>query len=162
MQPKFVNVWIKIEQNRLADPNQIIFELDHLKYNKFSPQLNDAPDVVEIMESIALARKYIDQSLILCTDKTEQSRLVEDEKRFAYGQAMCNFIYHLIRTGMFHHQGNSVLARSEFASVKIYADQLKKMVDVVNVAAEDVNSKNGYEATQMTPVFDFFNAKYGQ
>ena len=150
------------EQNRLADPNQIIFELDHLKYNKFSPQLNDAPDVVELMESIRLARKYIDQSLISCTDKVEQARLIEDEKRFAYGQAMCNFIYHLIRTGMFHHQGNTVLAKTEFASVKIFANQLKEMINVVNSASEDVNSKNGYEATQMTPIFDFFNAKYGQ
>ena len=150
------------EQNRLCDPEQEIFELEHLKYNKYSPQLNDGPDVVEIMESMRLARKYIDQSLMLCSDKVEQSRLVEDEKRFAYGEAMYNFIYHLIRTGMFHHEGNSVMARTEFASVKLYAEELKKMIDVVNSASEDVNSKNGYEATQMTPIFDFFNAKYGQ
>jgi len=138
-----------------------IFPLDHMKYEKYSPVTNDAPDMVEIMDHLRLARKYIDASLIQCTNKKEQARLLEDERRFAYGESMMNFFYHLVRTAMFHNKENAVMAKLEFALVKKYAEQLKQVKDLIQVASEDANDENGYLATQMMDVYELYEKKYG-
>ncbi|MHC4124665.1 MAG: DUF4838 domain-containing protein, partial [Planctomycetota bacterium] len=62
-----------------------MFALDHLKYDKYDPEINNGPDIVEMVDYINLARKEIDAALMQCKDDTEKSRLLEDEQRFAYG-----------------------------------------------------------------------------
>ena len=138
-----------------------IFPINHMKYEKYSPLTNDAPDMVEIMDNLRLARKEIDAALIQCTDKNEQLRLIEDERRFAYGESMINFFYHLVRTAMFHNNENAVMARLEFALVKKYAEELKQVTDLIKVASEDANDENGYLATQMMDVYELYEKKYG-
>jgi len=138
-----------------------IFPLDHMKYKKYSPVTNDAPDMVEIIDEMRLARKEIDAALIQCSNKKEQARLLEDERRFAYGESMINFFYHLVRTAMFHNKENIVMAKHEFALVKNYADELKQVKDLIQVASEDANDENGFIATQMVDVYELYEKRYG-
>lgn len=78
------------------------FQLDHLHYDTFHPVVNDADDVTEMMESMDQAKHFLDKSLIDCKKDDERQRLLEDKMRFDYGYAMYRYIYHLIRTSLFH------------------------------------------------------------
>ncbi|MBI4580345.1 MAG: DUF4838 domain-containing protein [Planctomycetes bacterium] len=137
-----------------------IFPLDHLHYERFTPTLNDAPDAVEIIEAMRRARQDIDDSLMECRDAIERARLLEDERRFAYGEAMFGFLYHLARNMTFHHRGDEILARREFLEVERMADRLRGVVDLVQVAYRHANAKNGLDASQAEPAYDFLKKRY--
>jgi hypothetical protein len=137
-----------------------LFPTDHLHYEAFHPTLNDAPDVVEIMEAMRLAREDIDGALMECHDATERLRLAEDERRFAYGEAMFGFLNHLVRAMTFHHRGDEVAAREEFVAVERVADQLRGVVDLVQVAFRHANAKNGLDASRAEPAYEFLKKRY--
>ncbi len=139
-----------------------IFPLDHMKYEEYSPVTNDGPDMVEIVDHLRLARKEIDAALVQCRDEKEQARLIGDERRFAYGESMINFFYHLVRTAMFHNEGNTMMARHEFVLVKKYAEELKQVKELIQVASEDSNDENGFIATQMVDVYELYENRYGK
>jgi len=139
-----------------------LFELDHLKYDETHSQLNDGPDIVEMIDAMELAKKNLDQSLMDCKNLIEQQRLLEDKKRFDYGYAMYQYIYHMVRTSMFHKRADKLMAAREFKIVEKYADQLKNIVDVVNVASDHGDSPNGFEATQSVKQFNEFKKLYGE
>jgi len=141
--------------------NAEIFSLDHLHYEPFHPALNDGLDVVEMLDEFQQARKYLDQAMFICNDSLEQQRLLEDERRFAYGEDMMEFHYHIIRTALFHQHHKTELARHEFQSVVSYADKLKGITDLIQVSSVGSAIKNGYEATYLTMVYDYFNQIYG-
>lgn len=145
---------------RLNATSKDLFPLDHLHYESFHPTLNDAPDVVEIMEAMRLARVEIDGALLECRNVTERLRLLEDERRFAYGEAMFGFLYHLVRTMTFHHQGDANMARAEFAAVERMADRLRSIVDLVQVSFRHANAKNGVDASQAEPAYNFLKKRY--
>ncbi|HBL75594.1 MAG: hypothetical protein A2W90_05205 [Bacteroidetes bacterium GWF2_42_66] len=138
-----------------------IFSLDHMKYEKYSPVINDGPDMVEIIDHLRLARMEIDAALVQCHNDKEQSRLIDDERRFAYGESMINFFYHLVRTAIFHNTENTVLAKHEFTQVKKYAEELKQVKELVQVASDDSNAENGFVATQMVDVYELYENRYG-
>lgn len=140
-----------------------LFELDHMHYDEYHPLVNDGPDVVEMMDAMELAKKYIEQSLIDCKNSVEQQRLLEDVKRFEYGYATYQFIFHMIRTSVFHKNGDKSMAIREFAIVEKYAEQLKNMIDVVQSSGSFTSSPNGFEATTgyMAP-FNEFKKLYGK
>jgi hypothetical protein len=138
-----------------------LFPLDHLHYETFHPTLNDAPDVVEIMEAMRLARQDIDASLMECSDPTESARLQEDQRRFAYGEAMFEFLYHLVRTVTFHNSGRQDLARREFSEVERTAERLRGVTDLVQVSHRHANGRDGLEASQAEPAYEFLKKSYG-
>ena len=140
-----------------------LFELDHLHYDEHHPLVNDAPDVVEMMDAMELAKKYLEQSLIDCKNNEEQQRLLEDVKRFEYGYATYRFIFHMIRTSIFHKEDDKNMAEREFAIVEKYADQLRNMVDVVNSSGPFTSSPNGFAATtSYVAPFNEFKKLYGK
>jgi hypothetical protein len=138
-----------------------LFQLDHMHYDEYHPLLNDGPDVVEMIDAMDLAKKYLDISLMDCKDPLEQQRLLEDKNRFDYGYAMYRYIYHMIRTSVFHEKSDKTMAGREFAIVEKYAEQLRKVVDLVQVASDDANSPNGFEATGSSGAFNEFKKLYG-
>lgn len=139
-----------------------LFQLDHLHYDEYHPLVNDGPDVVEMMDAMEFAKKYLDISLIECKNIIEQQRLVEDKDRFDYGYTMYRYLYHMIRTSIFHKKDDKVMAGREFSIVVKYAEQLKNMIDVVQVSSDHANSPNGFEATQSVGVFNEFLKLYGK
>jgi len=139
-----------------------LFHLDHLHYDEYHPLLNDGPDLVEMIDGMELAKKYIEQSLIDCKDTIEQQRLVEDKNRFDYGYTMYQYIYHMVRTSFFHKKDDKMMAVREFAIVEKYAEQLKNMVDIVQVDYDNSKSLNGFEATQSVGVFNEFKKLYSK
>ena len=138
-----------------------LFRFDHMHYDEYHPLLNDGPDVLEMMDAMELAKKYLDKSLLDCKNAVELNRLLEDKDRFGYGYAMYRYIYHMIRTSIFNQKGDKVMATREFTMVEDYAEQLKKMVDIVKVAS-DADKKNGFEATRSVELFDEFKKLYGK
>lgn len=149
-------------RGRLTDTPRDIFPLDHFKYEKHDPIMNNGPDFVEIVEFMRLARKALDRSLGECSDAKEQDRLLEDERRFAYGEAMIGFYYHMARTARFHHQQNTDLARREFVRVERCASQLRQVTDLVQVSSTHANAENGLVATQAVNRYEFFKKTYGE
>ncbi len=139
-----------------------IFPLDHLQYDEFHPLLNDGPDLTEMMDAMELAKRYLEESLLNCLNPLEQKRLEEDKERFDYGYSMYRFIYHMIRTSLFHKKGNIILASREFAIVEKYADELRNMVVVAHVSSADGNAPDGFEATQAIGAFNEFRKLYGK
>ena len=148
-------------RSKLASKSAELFPLDHLHYEPYHPKLNDGPDIVEIVDSVRLARKQIEAALLQCANRTEQARLLEDERRFSYGEAMILFYYHLVRTAIFHGRGDDVMARHEFDYVERFAETLKTITDLVQVASSHANAKDGLDATQAVNVYEFFKEKYG-
>jgi hypothetical protein len=151
-------------RRRLTKDTVNIFPLDHLHYEAFHPEKNDGPDVVEIVELMKQARAEIDASMLQCKDKTEEARLIEDERRFVYGEDMIYFYYHLIRTALLHRNAEVASAKLEFAKVREYAEKLFNIKDMVaplpNHSKGDANSPDGFEATQATREYDYFSKKY--
>jgi hypothetical protein len=147
--------------SRLMDGD--LFQLDHMHMNEYHPGLNDAPDVEEMMEAMDMARKYLDQSLIDCTDPLEQQRLTEDKDRFDYGYDMYRYIYHMIRTSVFHKKGDRMMAEREFAIVKKYAEQLKNLNKaLVQSSSDHANSPDGFQATMSVDAYNEFFKLYGK
>ena len=149
-------------RGNLTQKSGNIFPLEHLRYEPYHPTLNDGPDIVEIVDAMRLARKELDSALMQCVDKKEQARLLEDERRFAYGESTIFFYYHLVRTAIFHHRGDEVPARNEFGCVERYAERLRKVTDLVQVSSSHANARDGFEATQAVNEYEFFKKKYGK
>ena len=97
--------------------------------------------------------------------RSKQSRLLEDDRRFAYGEAMVFFYYHLVRTALLHRRQETALARREFLRVEEYAAKLRGITDLVapleNRSSGDANAADGFEATQAESAYAFFRQKYG-
>ena len=148
--------------SRLIKVDFDLFALDHMHYDEFHPQLNDGPDIVQMIDAMELAKNHLDQSLMDCKNLIEQQRLLEDKQRFDYGYATYQYIYHMVRTSIFHKKADKPMAQREFKIVEKYADLLKNMVDVVNVASEHTDSPNGFEATQSVNEFNEFKKLYSQ
>ncbi len=146
---------------KLDSGDKDLFPMDHLHYQAHHPLLNDAPDVVDIIELMRLARQDIDAALVECGDPTERARLLEDERRFAYGEAMFGFLYHLVRISLFDQRGEQAAARREFVAVERMAERLRGVVDLVQVAYRHANAKDGLEASQAAPAYEAFKKKYG-
>jgi hypothetical protein len=139
-----------------------LFRLEHMHLNGYHPLLNDGTDVEEMMDEMELARKYLDISLISCSNPAEQHRLVEDKERFDYGYLMFRYIYHMIRTSVFHKKRDKLMAEREFAVVEKYADGLRNIVTLVHVSSDHSNALNGFEAAQSVNVFNEFKKLYGR
>lgn len=149
---------------RLMKDTVNIFPLNHLHYETFHPAKDDGQDVLDIVESMRLARKELDASLLQCKDRTEEARLIEDAKRFEYCEAMVGFYYHLIRTALFHRSALVSSAKEEFKKAKEFAGKLQSVTDVVAPIAGkgkgDANAADALDASQATDVFDYFKKKY--
>jgi hypothetical protein len=138
-----------------------LFPTKHLRYEPYHPPTDDGPDLVEMVESTRLARASIDAALRACTNSIEKKRLLEDERRFAYGEAMVMFYYHLIRTAMFHRQGEKEQARLDFAEAERLAERLRRIVDLVQVASSHANATNGFEASYLQGAYELYKKHYG-
>lgn len=140
----------------LGNDKTRLFPLEHLHYEPYHPLINDGPDVVEIVEAMGRTRRAINDALLKCTNATERARIMEDERRFAYGEATVEFYYRLIRTALFYRKGDVEQARREFALVERQAEILKEIVDLVQVSSLHTNAKNGLEATQALAAYRHF------
>jgi hypothetical protein len=68
----------------------------------------------------------------------------------------------MIRTSVFHKENDKNMAIREFAIVEKYANQLKNMIDVVQVSSDHANAANGFEATNSIEAFNEFKRLYGK
>lgn len=136
------------------------FQLNHLHYDEYHPLTDDGLDVLEIIDVMEKAKKYLDESLMECNDSIEQQRLIEDKIRFDYGYVMYRYIYHMIRTSFFHEKGDKVMAAREFLTVKDYASKLEDMTEVVQGSSEHANAKNGLEAAGSVKLYKMFSELY--
>ncbi len=146
----------------LTNDSMDLFPTKHLHYESYHPLTDDGLDLVEMVESMRLARADLDAALQACTVPVEKARLLEDERRFAYGEAMVMFYYHVIRTAMFHRQGKKALARQEFAMADRLAERLRTIVDLVQVASSHANAANGYEASYLQGAYELYKKHYGR
>jgi hypothetical protein len=152
----YVNGEKRVLRHNLADDKSALFPCEHLHYEAHHPVLNDGPDVVEIVDATGRARRAIDDALMECADATERLRIMEDERRFAYGEATIEFYYRLVRTAMFHRKGDVEQARREFALVERQAAILEAIVDLVQVSSSHANAENGLDASQVRGAYERF------
>jgi hypothetical protein len=146
----------------LHDSTPNIFQLEHLHYEAYHPVLNDAPDMVEIVEAMNQARRQIDDALLECNNPQERLRLLEDERRFAYGEAMVRFYYHMVRTGLFQRKNDPQQAQREFVLVERQAEILRGVGDLIRVTGLTDMAKNGMDATNAKSVYEVYKKRYGQ
>ena len=91
-------------RKNLVNDKLPLFPTEHLRYESHHPALNDGPDMVEMTEAMGRARRAIDEALRVRSGAAERARLMEDERRFAYGEAMVEFYYRLGAHGDFSPQ----------------------------------------------------------
>ncbi len=146
-----------------TDPSKpLVFAHGHNYYETRHPLTNDGADIVEMTEGFARARRALDAALASCRDETERARLVEDERRFAYGELMAGFHYHLYRTASFYRNGSAEPARLEFGKLDRIAGQLKEITDLVGVSSSHANASDGLDATMAADLVEFFRETYGK
>jgi hypothetical protein len=139
--------------------NENLFPSKHFHYEPFHPSANGGPSLLETIESLRLARSDINAALLECKDPVEQARLLEDEHRFAYGENMADFYYHIARTAMFEKSGSDVLARSEFEKVERAAVDLRRYgKDTIETF---ICPDGGFEATKAIKRYNALKTKYG-
>ncbi len=138
-----------------------LFPREDLRYFPHHPDKNDGLDVVEIVAEMRAARAAIDEALMRCQDDAERKRLLEDEQRFDYGEAMVDFIHRMVRTVMLHQKDRPAEAAREFTHLQRAAERLEAMTAVTHSAGEHANFANGLAATQLTRVYDFLKKRYG-
>jgi hypothetical protein len=143
-------------RNRLTNDSAEIFPYEHLHYEAYHPAQNDGPDVVEIVDAMARARRAMDDALLACANPTERARLLEDERRFAYGEATVGFYYHLVRVALFHRKGDAEQARHELELADRQAAILQGIVDLTQLSGAGTNGKDGLDASQAVPVYEHF------
>jgi len=148
-------------KNGLTDETKEIFFRKHYRYEPHSSLTNDGTDITEMREYLLEARRAIDAALASCADGIERTRILEDERRFAYGEAMFFFHYHLFRTAMYHHDRREDLARLETSKLVECAEKLRTIREEVQVSSSHANAENGLEATQAVDVYEFFRKRYG-
>jgi hypothetical protein len=107
------------------------------------------------------ARRHLDDALLNCRDAVEKARLSQDERRFAYGQAMIDFIYQMVRTALFQRRSDPEQARRSFALAEGQAAILEKIVDLVQVASSHANAANGLDASGLTSIYKVYKHRYG-
>jgi len=145
----------------LADESKEMFPRDHFHYEEYHPLINDGPDMVEIIEAVRQAREELEESLLTCSNDIEKQRLLEDERRFSYGEEVYYYYYHLVRTSMFSRLGDEIQARDEFRKVEEQVEKLKKIVDLVQVSSKDANAEDGFDAARVRKEYEYFKKKYG-
>jgi hypothetical protein len=139
-----------------------MFSLEHLQYDPHHTMLNDGPSLVEIVEAMHRARGHLDESLRTCRDAAEKARLAEDERRFAYGEAMIEFYYRMVRTAIHQRENNDAQARGEFALARQAAEKLEQIIDLVQVSSTHANAKNGLDASGLGRAYKSFQQRYGK
>jgi len=144
---------------RLTSKNRPIFWVDHLHYEPRPSMTNETLSIVEMVGEMTQARAALDESLLACRNDDERTRLLADSARLEYGWTMYQFLYHLVRTAMFFHADDEVLARAEFARTKIFANVLEQITDMANVTAGG-NPANALQATQAVAAYEFFAKRY--
>jgi hypothetical protein len=152
-------------RTRLNKDTMNIFPLDHLHYEAYHPAKNDGPDVIEMVDLMKQARTELEAAMLQCKDKTEEARLIEDAKRFEYGEATIDFYYYLVRTALLHRNAEEASAKQEFMKAKYLAEKLRNMTDVVaplpgTGRGGDANAANGFEAAQVDAEYEYFRKKY--
>ena len=146
---------------QLGASSRELLPLDHLQYKAHHPVLNDGPDWVEIIAAMDRARRLIDDTMLTCDDKHELARLMEDERRFAYGEAMMRLYYHLTRAVICHRTGDRERARLAFVQVERQAKILEGVDELVQVASSHANAKNGVEAAAVKDIYEWLRKAYG-
>jgi len=109
------------------------------------------------MEAMRRARAEIDGAQRGCSDSLEKPRLSEDERRFAYGDAVFSLYDCLIRTAMCDDAG----ARQAFLPAPALAARLRGVHDLVQVASNDANASDGLAASHVGKTFEYYRARYG-
>jgi hypothetical protein len=143
-------------------PDQDLFGQEHLRWKPASSSAtNNAPPLVEMVDSMRQARQSLDQALTHCKGATERARLLADEARFYYGEAMLLFSYHIVRTLALELEGNPTAAREEFASVEREAQRLAAVG--ANLTESYIGApKNGLPASGgMFNLYGQLKKKYG-
>jgi len=165
---KAVKHYIRVDGQRvdlrknLVNDKLPLFPTEHLRYEPHHPTLNDGPDMVEMVEAMGRARRAMDDALQARSGAAERQRLREDERRFAYGEAMVQLYYRLVRTAIFHRKGEVEEARRELALAERQAAILKKIVDLVQVSSNSyADAKDGFDASGAAGVCEHFRAVLG-
>jgi len=149
-------------KNRLKTTGGELFPKKHFRYREEHPATNDGGDLLEMVHHIRAARNALDEALLLCADPSELARLLEDERRFGYGELMVFFHYHLFRTAMLHRKGDAGAAAREFEKLDRIAVRLGGITDLTAVSSSHANADDGFAATQATDVVAFFRERYGR
>ncbi|MCP4642636.1 MAG: DUF4838 domain-containing protein [bacterium] len=139
-----------------------LFPKDTLQYDSESPALNAGISVVDATAGMCDARAALDAALLAATDPVEKERLLEDEARFAFGEAMYRFVYHMARTTLFHNRGDEALARREFVYVERNAELLRNMTDICQVSSSHASAPNGLVASQIEKGYNALKKTYGE
>jgi hypothetical protein len=146
---------------RLAQPGARLFPLAHLQPFETHLSHDHARSLEEIEAAMRLARAALDRAKGQAKDGRERGRLAEEERRFAYGEAMFQFYIGLIRTSMGARMGDEAAARAAFAAADSAARRLRVITDLVQVSASHANAPDGLAATGVVATYELFRERYG-
>jgi len=149
-----------VPAGRLTAPGVPLFPLKHLPFDQRHGPPNDAPTWVETMGAMREARQALDAALAGCRDPLERTRLEDDARRFAYGEATFALYDHLVRTAERDRAADRAGAERELALADSAASRLRGMRDVVQVAASHANARDGLDASHVEPTLAWFHARY--
>ncbi|MBI1796812.1 MAG: DUF4838 domain-containing protein [Candidatus Eisenbacteria bacterium] len=137
---------------RLGDVRFPLFPLLHLQ----------RADVDHIARAMSAARQFLDAARAAAAgDTIVVARIAEEERRFAYGEAMFDFWLGLIRVAEAHRAHDIAAARAAWPAVEAAAKRLRNVHDEVHVAGRDADATDGLAASSVVPTYEYFRRLYG-
>ena len=129
---------------------------DHLRFERFTPVQNDAPDWVEIMESLARTRQAIDQALHTEAPEIVKSRMAEDEYLFRYGELGLHLYDHVIRMVMASQPDQQ---RTQWRAAQPYRERLRNYTFGGPAPASETS--NGLLGVGLDPLLKEYGKRLG-
>jgi hypothetical protein len=149
-------------KNNLMNPSKATIKKGYSEQEIMQTLPNHGVAIPEMRKYMETARHNLYAAISGCRYDDERARLLNDERRFVYGELMVHFHYYLFRTAMFHHAGEAAMARRAFEALAQTAERLRSITDLVRVSSSHANAENGFQATQAVDLYQFFNHKYGK
>ena len=144
---------------RLTAAAMPLFPLAHLGYDRRSAPANSAPSWVETMDAMRRARHELDAALAVCRGPLERSRLLDDERRFAYGEATFALYDRVLRAAGCDRAGDGAGLARELAAADSLAGRLRTVHDLVQVASSHANARDGLDASHVERTLAYFRAR---
>ena len=146
---------------RLTYEQSPVFPMRHFQLAACSVGSDSAASLVAIADAMTRAQTALYGARAATREPVERARLDEIQRRFDYGTDVFKLYTGILETILFHRQHDARGARQSFAPAEKTAERLRRVRDLVQVSASHANAKDGFEAAQMTRVYEFLRKLYG-
>ncbi|MBN1396244.1 MAG: DUF4838 domain-containing protein [Pirellulales bacterium] len=132
---------------RLNRGDKNLFPDPHLQYRRDSEAKGSGPSLVEMVAAGEECRRLIDEALKMPAPDRIKSRLIEDERVFAYAERTLRYYDQCVRAFQLAWAGKKDEARPHYEEARRVADLLRRDTWATGACYKENFEVNGFNAT---------------